>query len=295
MIGIQLGMLPGNNFDEAAEIFRRLQARFSIPACEVHLERTLYPPALWPWEKASLDKVKELRSSVARLGIHLPFMDMNPISTNPRIAEASLNILEDSLLFAAQAKADYAVFHARGRQVENASRAKELQAWSEVLVRLGRQAATQGLVFCLENADDLWNPGEIRTLLSENSIKLCLDLGHLFERRYPTSLMTRMAYALNDRISPYPFALKKGLPVEFANAWHQVLHSFESEIACIHLHNHNGRVAHRRLRHGKIDLRLPRDYGGRWRDLPVILEVDYSHATIGQIEDDLRHAGELLP
>ncbi len=89
MIGIQIGMLPGNTFEDAVGVFQQLQSQFSLSACEIHLERSLYPPAIWPWENSSQEAMARLRPSVARLGIHLPFMDMNPVFSNPRIAEAS--------------------------------------------------------------------------------------------------------------------------------------------------------------------------------------------------------------
>jgi endonuclease IV len=296
MIGIQICMLPGNTFEETAGIFRHLQARFSISACEIHLERSLYPSAIWPWETSSHEGIANLRSSVDRLGVHLPFMDMNPISSNPRVAEASRRILEESLEFASRNRADYAVFHARGCGGGSASRERELQAWRKVIAGLGEKASSLALVFCLENADDLRDMSEVRPLLTGmgDSIKLCLDLGHLFERRYPASFLSRMALALNDRLSPFPFAFKNGLPVQRAQEWHQTLNALAPETACVHLHNHDGRTAHRRLRHGKIDLNPLRQLKNRLHEIPVILEADYSHSDIHEISEDLAYMEKLL-
>ena len=297
MIGIQISMLRGNTFEEAVGIFRRLQARFGLSSCEIHLEQSLYSSAVRPSEIKDQEIVTDLRSSVARLGIHLPFMDMNPVSSNSRIAETSFRILNESLEFASVVRADYAVFHARGRVAGSVSRQETLLRWQEIVARLAESASELGLVFCLENADDIRQLNEVFALQKStgNAVRLCLDLGHLFEREYASSFLTRMAYVINDRISPFPFLLKKGLPVQEGYNWPEMMGRILEKIACIHLHNHDGRMAHRRLCRGKIKFNSLRKFGSQLQEIPVILEADYSRCTMDEIEEDLMFMMELLP
>jgi sugar phosphate isomerase/epimerase len=296
MIGIQICMLRADTFEKAVGIFRQLHARFGLSSCEIHLERSLYPPAIWPWETAAHETVAKLRSSVAKLGIHLPFMDLNPVSSNPRIAETSLRILEESLDFASLTRADYSIFHARGCVTGGMSREQTLIAWQEIIARLAKRAMELGVVFCLENADDLRDLNDVRVLQKRvgNSVMLCLDLGHLFERKYASSFLPRMAYVLNDRLSPFPFLLKKGLPAQEGYDWSKAMGMMIEKIACVHLHNHDGRTAHRRLSRGKINLDRLKEFRSQLQKIPVILEVDYSHSGMDEIEEDLRFAEELL-
>jgi len=97
MIGIQVCMLQGNSFEEAIDFFGRLRSRVLMQACEIHLERSLYPAAFWPWNDSARNRAGRLRATVKKLGVHLPFVDLNPISSNARIAEASCSILESSI------------------------------------------------------------------------------------------------------------------------------------------------------------------------------------------------------
>ena len=296
MIGIHIGMLPGNTFGAATEIFQQLRERYSLSACEIHLERSLYSPAIWPWDSTAQADAAALRSTVARMGVHLPFVDMNPVSANPRISEVSRSILEESLEFASQIRADYAVFHARGHIEGNGSREKELRLWKDVVAGLGEKASSLGVTFCLENADDLRDMREVRLLLGGlgKSVRMCLDIGHLFERRYSASFLPRLIYALNDRISPFPFAWTKGLPMETGYDWHRTIGALAGGTACIHLHSHDGRAAHCRLKKGKIDFTPLRNLAKLVFDIPVILEADYSRCTVDEIGDDIRYLGELL-
>jgi sugar phosphate isomerase/epimerase len=296
MMGIQICMLRGDSFEAVLDLFQKLQARFPLSACEIHLERSLYPSAIWPWESSGRARLAAVRPLVEKLGVHLPFMELNPISSNVRIAQASRRVLEESLEFAASAGADYAVFHARGTGPENTPGESDLSAWLDFVACLSEKAVQLGLVFCLENADDLRELKQVRELLQSlgTSVALCLDLGHLFERKYAPSFLSKMAYVLNDRFSPVPFLLKKGLPAQEGYRWPKVIDELGERIACIHLHNHDGRAAHRRLRSGKINLGPVRQFVKRLPDVPFVLEADYTRSRFEEITDDLRYAEALL-
>ena len=114
LCGIQLGLLRNEPWKKTIQTFFELQREFPLKACELHLDACLFEAAFWPWDVDVEDEViASLRGAVKKLGVHMPFIDMNPISANPRIAGASKKMLEASLRFAAMVEADYVVFHAR--------------------------------------------------------------------------------------------------------------------------------------------------------------------------------------
>jgi endonuclease IV len=296
MIGIQTSMLKGSSFKDVTALFLELQAKFRLSACEIHLERSLYASAVWPWDDAEGSEIALLRSAVDKFGVHLPFMDLNPVSANIRIVESGRRIFEESLEFAARAKADYVVFHARGRRGGTSTRVDDLLAWRDFISLLNRRAVQLGLDFCLENADDLKNLQEIRDLLEHTQAPawLCLDIGHMFEREYGSSFLPRMACRLNDCFSPFPFAWKRGLPLPKGHDWPGSMRSLQQRIACVHVHNHDGRSAHQTLRRGKINLEPLRNFRDRFRKVPVILEADYTRCSFDEIGEDIAFLEGLL-
>lgn len=115
LLGIQLAFLTDQSFEESLKLFFELQERYGLNACEVQLEASLYEAAVWPWDGEAERRIRdELRGNVERLGVHLPFMGLNPISDNPRVLEMTWKMYEKSMRFSANVGADYVVFHARG-------------------------------------------------------------------------------------------------------------------------------------------------------------------------------------
>ena len=255
------------------------------------MEASLYQAACWPWDDNGLNAVRALRDRVETLGVHLPFMDLNPISANPGMRDMSLDMHHRALDFAAEAGADYAVLHARGVRCSPQGDRTGAPLWEEALRKLLQHANGRGLIFCLENADDLRPLADVRTLLDRiDGLHLCLDIGHLHERLYPLPFEQRFLLSLNDRFHPRPFRWKKRLPMNPYPDWPEACRDFGDRLACIHLHNHDGREAHRPLRQGKIDMTGLRHLRKMPSPVPIIIESDYRHLSEQAIGDDIGFA-----
>jgi len=293
LIGLQICLLRKGPFHQAVEMFSLLREEFQLGACEVHLDAAFYESACRTWSVEDAATIFSLSEDVADLGLHLPFLDINPLSRNPRIRSASMDVMEESFSFAQRAGAGYVVFHARGAASYPAPEA-DLEGWRDVVAELAGMAGRYGLDFCLENADDLKEPASAgRVLEGSKEARFCLDVGHLFERRCPASSWLSRLILLNDRFSPVPFAWREGLPLA-SGGWADVLEAFRDRTRCIHIHNHDGMRAHRPLLKGKIDLRPLRGLSGLSEDLPVIIEADYTEEGIDTVRADLAYLLELI-
>ncbi len=309
LIGLSLGLLEPAPLERALETFARLRRDHDLAACEVDLEASLHEAACWPWDVEAAALVRDLRGRVRCLGVHLPYLDLAPLSANPRARAAAEAVFAESLAFAADVGADYAVFHARGAPAAPpAGVAGEAEAsgttaagaagragrvWGPLLARLGRLASDRGLALCLENADDLRDLDEVAAVLAAagDPVRLCLDLGHLHERRYPDGRLERGLLLLHDRHWPAPFRLRRGLPWAGAASWPRAVEPLLPRLACLHLHDHDGRRAHRPLGSGRIDLgplrTLLREGRRELAGVPVILEADYREAGLEAARRDL--------
>lgn len=289
MIGLSLGMLDCPDLQTAADIFRRLQERFPLGACEIQGETTLFPSALAPWDPDSVAVGRQVRKCVSKLGLHLPFIDLNPVSGHPRIAGMSLDVLEQALDAAAEIEADFVVFHGRGQRYSGEWK-DERPAWGEVLSLLGRMARERSLIFCLENADDLRRLSVVNELAGAAGVGICLDTGHLYERIYDDSawgLARRAAARLQDILSPRPFLLKTHLPAAELGDIDDLAGFMGEKVACLHLHNHDGRRAHRPLREGTVPWRRLANHPRFPQGIPLILEADYRGRARCELEADL--------
>lgn len=295
LIGLQLGMLLKAPADEAAQFFLSLQREFSLKACEIHLESAIYEAACRPWERKAEIIGLRLRETVSRLGVHLPFVDLNLLSPNPYIAEATRRAFDECITLAGKIQADYVVFHARGGPA-SAHNTDELLLWSRAIAELAAKAGEHGVSFCLENADDIRHLRDLRTILDgyPGKIQFCLDVGHLFERFYPSSFWLRKGLYLNDRFSPLPFVFKEGLPAAFEGNWVNAFDLFSDHLGCVHLHNHDGLRAHRPLLKGRIDFRPLRRLRERLNQVPLIIEADYRGETIEVVRKDIEYLEVLL-
>lgn len=284
MIGLSLALLPGNSLQDTIAAFLALQENFSLEAVEIHLEKTLYPSACRPWDMEDGQAIRtQVRPNVTTLGIHLPFMDLNPVSADNRIAEFSSGIMRESIQFASSIAADYVVFHARGGVLSDGVMENR---WREVICSLADTAKDYRIMFCLENADDLRDPATIARIgEAREHVHICLDIGHLYERVYPASPLMRKVLVYNDHFSPIPFTISRELPA--GRGWCEVFEDLRNTISLIHIHNHNGKTAHRPLTHGKIDLHPILGMIQKHQHIPVILEADYREAGSRALLEDL--------
>jgi endonuclease IV len=258
-IGLQTAMLPGT-YAEALDHFIVLQKQFSFSSAELQLESTLYT--------AHVTLPHDIVPEVEILGVHLPFMDLDPFSPRTEKCQYSRHILFNAIQAASEINADYVVFHARAPGTINKG-----ILWAPFLSELAEKSQESGMTFCLENADDLYDIGQIHPILHElPKIKLCLDIGHLYEHTF--NLFTRYLPLFYDK--------------RLANA----LKELDKHIKCMHIHNHNGFYSHQLLTRGKIDFRPIRQIQSM--DIPLIVESDYRREQAGTIEYDIRFLGELI-
>jgi len=288
MLGISLAYLQEASFRAVAEEFLLLQQEFDLGACEVHQEGIQFSAGFCRPGLAETAMLAEIRGRVSILGFHLPYLDLNPVSADPDIAGFALARLRQAVDRAVEARADYGVFHVRGRRSPDSLRPMDLACWLEVVTQLSEYAADRGLVFCLENADDLRSIAELWALASKSpTTRVCLDIGHLFERlELPTS-RERVAARLWDRFLPWSVAAGKGLPFFDASGMAGCMETLGERLYCVHVHNHDGKMAHQPLAEGKIEL------GRELRQaacagIPVILEADYRRRDREIVRGDLR-------
>lgn len=287
MIGLAITSLGQSNLTMARDQFLKMQESYHIQACEIHFEAALYPAAVFPWEAAGHPAVANLRHAVEVLGVHLPFYELNPLARNPRVARLASALFEESVAVAGACGADYVIFHCRGVR-QGAARNEQLKHWSEVVAPLSEQATRAGMAFCLENADDMRLWPDLQAIAQDYpSVHFCLDTGHLYERVIPITGPGRHFIKMNDRCSPLPWLLKSGLPVSTYGSLQNTAMALEPRLACIHLHNHNGRAAHQPLARGVIS---PADIYWlcqQYAHIPLIIEAEYGASIHSSLEKDL--------
>jgi endonuclease IV len=258
-LGIQMGMLPGQ-YEQALDQFTRLQEQFSLSSAELQLEPSIYNAHFTPGK----DKVPQAET----LGVHLPFMGLDPVSEKLDIRRKSLETFYQSIRAAADCGAAYVVFHARTQ-----SSVQLASGWIPVLADLTEKTEDAGLQFYLENADSLYDTVQIHHILHElPGVHLCLDIGHLYEHTF--NLLTRY------------------LPLTGDTRLARELENLCEHISCIHIHNHDGFYAHRTLEAGKIDFSPLEKY--RTMDIPLILESDYRDVSMEILMHDIRYLRDVI-
>lgn len=287
-LGVSLAYLSEGSFLQAADDFLSLQPEFALDACEVHQEGIQFRAGFCRPGPAEIAALALIRSRVAVLGFHLPYLDLNPVSADPDIADFAMAHLRQAIARAAEAGADYVVFHARGRCSPDSPRSADRLGWSAVVAQLSEFAASRKLIFCLENADDLRSIDEIAVLAAISpEMRVCLDMGHLFERLELPSTSQRVAARLWDRFLPWAAIAGKGMPFFAAGGLSGCLDLLGDRLYCLHVHNHNGRLAHQPLTAGKIE--LGRELGRALpAGIPVILEADYRRCDPAAVRSDLQ-------
>ena len=89
IIGASLGSFKGLEFQQATELYLGLIADFDLKAVEIRLEEEKGRPSMWSWEIDN--KSSEFLANFSITGAHLPFTDLNPISSNPIIRNERVN------------------------------------------------------------------------------------------------------------------------------------------------------------------------------------------------------------
>jgi sugar phosphate isomerase/epimerase len=258
-MGMQIGMLSGS-YEQALDQFSLLQQQFSFSSAELQLESSIYDAYFFP----EINRLPD----VEILGVHLPFMGLDLISDDADKRKNSLQTIYHSISSAADCGSSYVVFHARTQSSDSM-----ISQWTPVLADLAEKSHDNGVRFCLENADSLYDTTHIHDILHElPEIFLCLDIGHLYEHTF----------------NP----LTRYFPLFHDSRLTRALENLHDHIACIHIHNHDGFYAHRLLSEGKIDFTPITKLHAM--DFPLILESDYRNVPLNTISHDINYLKELI-
>jgi sugar phosphate isomerase/epimerase len=298
MLGLSLVMLEAKPLEDNLRLFEELQDQFPLEACEIHSEGSLYESACHLGDHKEFSLISHLRKNIRKLGLHLPFMDLNPISQDGLVIESTERIFHEWMKYASDMDADYAVLHLRGGLPVSSKKnyQNNQEVWLPFIEKLAEQAQAYKFDLCIENADDVRNFETISELAEKctNQVKLCMDIGHLYERIYPRAPLLRKILRLNDIFSPVPFAWDRNLPVGKSGDWQKMVESHKNKLGCVHVHNHDGRNSHKTLYEGKIDLMPLGNLSVLLKDIPVIIESDYRLKEKDTIIKDLKFLEELM-
>ncbi len=277
MIGLQTALLPAADWRGGLDLFEALAREFGLEACELHLATDHYAAACPASDGVGDEIARRLRPAVARLGVHLPFAQLGGGIPEPLIT---------GLAFAARVGAEAAILHLRGGS-------QTVVGWTDLVAPLAARARELGVSLCLENADDARDIALMRAVAAAADARICLDIGHLHERLYPARGLRRKLLVANDRFSPRPFACPARLPAG-ARGWASALDEVGERLAWVHLHDHDGRRAHRPLGTGRIDWTPLARLHEASLAVPAILETDHRDRDPAAVRADLRRLKELL-
>lgn len=65
-------------------------------------------------------------------------------------------------------------------------------------------------------------------------------------------------------------------------------------MGCVHLHNHNGIIAHKPVTQGKLDFKNLAGFKKLFDEVPLIVESDYRTCSISTIRNDLDYLQNLF-
>jgi len=276
-------------------MFLDIRSEYGLSACELHMESNQFSAAFNLVDDENQALISTVRDQVKVLGVHLPYLDLNPISLNPATARMAIDIYLQSIRIAALVSADYAVFHARSAGTGLLARGRELEMWAGALKILAEAADRENLAFCMENADDIRLLDEVEGLVdSVPGIRMGLDIGHLFERERLTSPLARAAGRLCDNYLPAFRLTGRGVPFYQAKQWNKFLSERKEQLGCVHLHNYKDGRAHYPVSAGKIDMKRILPSIAAAGQIPVILEADYARFGIDWLHKDIAFIKEYL-
>ncbi len=276
-IGASLGSFKGSTFEEAVKLYLKLSENFGLNAVEIRFEKEEGRPSLWPWEVNS-QSLSFLKNYEVK-GAHLPFINLNPISSNPGIRKESVNQLKDAIERASELEMNYTVMHARGVDY-GLTREQQMRVWKEVIQELAEYAAEHSILLTVENADFLTDLKDLTNIVREINfkwLKITFDVGHAHIRRVPPlssyPLKGLMLRALDTFL---PFFIKKNMPYERYGSIKNFIKSEHDLISVVHIHDYNGIRDHMVIGEGKIDFsfcsELRRNFEG-----PYIFESEFEY------------------
>jgi len=292
-IGISFVLFEGLRLHDAMRLSLELLYKFSLSSVEIRFEKEEKIPSLWPWDKCN--ELSDFLNNFRIKGSHLPFIDINPVSSNPLIKEKSLNILKRGIERSSRLEMDYAVMHARGGTSFLADPSK-VNDWFVVLSELEKCAEDNSIVLSVENADYFSELSSlvfvIRRINSKN-LKMTFDTGHAFNRLIP-SLQTypikELFFKIMD-ITFLPFIFKTNMPYEKYGSISNFITSERDIIYNVHLHDNNGKIDHLSLGKGNIDFSFLKNFN---ENVNFIFEFISKNNHFSRFEENYKQLQRLM-
>jgi sugar phosphate isomerase/epimerase len=143
---------------------------------------------VWAEHKRAKEYLRLAKQNGFKVGMHLPFHDLNLATPEPNVWDRVMIILSEWLIQLGDQGAEHAVLHG-GYAWASEDRLEALEMVKERLHLLGEKAKQAGVQLLLENlAPDKLNYTHIvastlkewNDLLFECQVGACLDIGHLY-------------------------------------------------------------------------------------------------------------------
>ena len=293
-LGLSLASFHGFTLEEALAAYGRLAAAERLSAVELNLQVRPGPDRVWPGARAGAWPEEALRGFLRPFsvrGVHLPFIDLCPVSRNEGIRRESRRQLEDALDLAVRLEMTYAVLHAPGAGVR-LPWDEERAVWIEFFGTLLERASQGGVTLCIENGERLLHLGRLMDVagpLADRGARICIDTGHAYaripdRRGFLSRLLPRL-----DRRWRGSFRIPALMPFEPWGSLRGFLEAHQGLVHHFHLHDRRGMRDHLGLGEGDLDLRAIAPF---LRTRPVILEIPKtSEAELGE---EIRKAKALL-
>jgi sugar phosphate isomerase/epimerase len=285
-LGLSLNCFHGWTLAAALRALERLAERFGVTALEVNLG--VGPGAAPGLPEAA---VADLASRFPVRGVHLPFLGLSPVSSDPLFRGESLHRIHEALRLAGRLGSAYVVAHAPGSDLA-VPWEEERPRWVKMFDDLARRCREAGMSLAVENAERLNHLDrllEVVEPLAPRGVQLCIDVGHAHDRRSGGRLSASRAFSRLDGRWKGSFRIPAGMPYERWRSLASFLGEKEPLVHHFHLHDRRGRKDHLPLGEGTIDVRtIARFLAAR----PVILEIPSK--TEADLEGEIRKARDLL-
>ncbi|OGV39740.1 MAG: hypothetical protein A2020_08820 [Lentisphaerae bacterium GWF2_45_14] len=186
-----------DSLDSCIAVALSLAEKRGFGAVEFWMERNRPDSfALWPWEldRRNIKKLRSFFKNFKRTGVHLPFVYLNSVSPNPRIAKESIKQINLGIKKASELGALYCVGHARAWSSSYRSPNDDFKIFTELAAEWAALAERCGILFSLETAQEASFPiGELEcmTQITEEvasphfgitlDISKCLSNEHFFK------------------------------------------------------------------------------------------------------------------
>lgn len=232
-----------------------------INIVEVRLEKEKNIPSVWSWD---LEKISQnLLKKFDKIGFHLPFIDLNILSTNPRVKTLSNEIIVEGIIKANEIGANYVVIHSDSRI--------SLNNFKQFDTILNIVSQTK-LYLCIENAGNIKDLRVLGNLIKEidhPKVKMMLDIGHAYTRIKVKPFSYILRY-FDKKINVLSY--KKNMPFEKYKSLRNFIEENLDNIYGFHLHDNDGKSDHLNLGDGMIDFSFLSYLSKTSFDGPLIIE-----------------------